>query len=170
MTNFKKVSTTTLCCRLKQSLEVGGKNLSTNELANFYLDMLIDRGIYNRKKGDKLIFVNATDNKYGEEHLYSVIIMSENKDLCAAFNYAHDLSYEVIENNEHLMKAIHKEAIELDMEEGSIDYNNFIQDTIQDYIAYSLYEIIIEFDTIEHMEQYAKKYPEDFIKKYCKII
>ena len=117
-----------------------------------------------------IVAIHAFDNTYcglhGIEHhrIYEVDSMKEAEEL------ASDESREVIES--FVMDEMTRQAdTEVDFgtfEEGSDEYEQYVNDCIEEDIAYQIWEVVDNYATLEQMEEDFYNDKDSFIKEHCR--
>lgn len=117
-----------------------------------------------------IVAIWAFENQYGGLHgiEHHRVVEVDGADI--AEMYAIEESREVIENfcMDEIREYADAEADEGAFENGSDEYFQYIEDCIQDNIAYEIWEVVNCYDTIEQMQEDFYNNKEDFIEKYCR--
>lgn len=117
-----------------------------------------------------IVAIHAFENTYcglhGIEHhrIYEVDSMKEAEEL------ASDESREVIES--FIMDEMTGQAdAEVEcgtFEEGSGEYDEYVNDCIEEAIAYQIWEVVDRYADLEKMEEDFYNNKEEFIKEHCR--
>ena len=116
-----------------------------------------------------LYAIHAYENIYGGLHGIEEYEVIEAETLKEADEYAYDLSCEVINSYADVMDNIIEDAESYDYETDE-EYDEFIEEAINEDIAFEIHPISIE--TNKSLEELTNEYfnnPDDFIKEYCNI-
>ncbi len=117
-----------------------------------------------------IVAIHAFENTYGGLHGIERHLVIEVDDLKQAQEIATDESRDVIDSfcMDEMTGQADAEVEFGTFEEGSDEYDQYVNDCIEEAIAYQIWEVTDRYDTIEQMEEDFYNYREDFVKAHCR--
>lgn len=118
---------------------------------------------------EKIYVIHAYEGTYGGLHGIEDWII-EKTSLDIAKEIALDASYGVINSYSSIYEGFENDAEEEDLIPGTEDFIEYVQELMDEDIAYTIYEVIrTKGKTVKELDSILSKDPESFIKEYCKI-
>lgn len=119
-----------------------------------------------------IVAIWAFENTYGGLHGIESHLVINVADIKEAEEIAADESREVIENHcmDEMRGYADAEVEAGEMEEDSDEYNDYVNECIEDDIGYQIWEIVDCYDTIEQMQEDFYNCREEFVKEHCREI
>lgn len=121
-----------------------------------------------KEKRKMVVAIYAYENNYGGMHGFSSHRVIEVDSLEEAEEIAYQESCEVINNFGCIMEDIETAAEEAEYEEGTDEYNEFIENSIQEDVAFDIWEVIDRYAPVEEMEEDFFNSRSEFVAAHCK--
>ncbi len=116
-----------------------------------------------------IVAIHAYENIHGGfcgVEFYSVI---EVPDMETAENIACDESLELMQSYDSIIESFENEAEEEGLERDSDEYNNFIEESLQENIVYEIWEVTKNLKSITELDEELWRDLERFLDTHCEI-
>lgn len=117
-----------------------------------------------------LVAIQAIENEYGGLHGIEDLCIIEVSDIRAAECVAADMSRELMQNYCDILENFEEEASAAGLEEGTEEYNEYVEECINDNISYQIWEVVDVYADISTMDDDFYNNKEEFVKEHCKEI
>lgn len=117
-----------------------------------------------------IVAIHAFENTYGGLHGIENHRVVEVEDVKAAEEWASDDSREVIESYGDIISDFRADAEAEGLEDGSEDFEAYVDECINDNIGYQIWEVIDRYDTIEQMNEDFYNDRDSFVAEHCREI
>lgn len=115
-----------------------------------------------------IVAIHAFENTYGGLHGIEHHRVVEVDDIQQAEEWASEESREVMESYGSIMEDFADSAESDGLEPDTEEYDQYIEECVQDNIGYQIWEVIDRYDTIEQMEEDFYNYRDEFVKNHCR--
>lgn len=115
-----------------------------------------------------IVAIHAIENTYNGLHGIESYHIFEVENIQEAERLASEESMEVMHAYENIIEDFYQNAEDEGLEEGSPEFDEYIDECIQENIDYEIWEVIDCYDTIEQMEEDFRNYDDEFIKEHCR--
>lgn len=92
------------------------------------------------------------------------------EDLSSARDVAEDMSIDTIISHSQIMEDFEEGAKDAGIDEGSEEWDEYIDECIRYNVAYEMWEVVDQYDSIERMDMDFYNNREEFIKKHCREV
>ena len=115
-----------------------------------------------------LFIIHAYENIYGGLHGIEDFAIIEAEDEKIVQEYGYDLSCEVIDGYSDIRKSFEEDAEAEGIEEGTDEWESYIEDLIDDDVCFDYWQIKETDKTTEELDTLVFNIGlKDFVNKYC---
>lgn len=117
-----------------------------------------------------IVAIYAFENQYGGLHGMAHQLIVDVSDIEEAKEWASEESRQVMDSYSCIMESFQAEAESEGLEEDTDEYNEYIEECIQDNIGYQIWEVIDHYADLSTMESDFYNNKEEFVVMHCKEI
>lgn len=117
-----------------------------------------------------VVAIYAFENQYCGLHGMCRHRIVEVEDIQTAEEWAQEESKEVMDSYGEILEGFENEAEAEGLEEGTEEYDEYIEECAQMNIGYQLWEVIDCYASLSQMEEDFYNSQEEFVKNHCKEI
>lgn len=116
-----------------------------------------------------IVAIHAFENTYGGLHGIENHRVVEVEDAKIAREWAEEDSRDVMDSFE-LTDEFENQAEDEGIEPRSEEWDTYVEECIQENIAYQIWEVVDRYDTIEQMDEDFYNDRDEFVKAHCREI
>lgn len=117
-----------------------------------------------------IVAIHAFENQYEGLHGIESFCIVEVDNISQVEELAAEESRSIIESYESFLDDFVEQAESEGLEENTDEYSQYIEECIQENIAYRIWEVIKPYGSLKQMEEDFYNDQYDFVTKYCKEI
>lgn len=115
-----------------------------------------------------IVAIHAFENQYGGLHGMCHSLIVEVEDVKAAEEWAAEESRQVMDSYNCIMESFESDAECDGVEEGTEEYDEYIEECIQSNIGYQIWEVIDRYAPLTEMEEDFYNNKDEFVKEHCR--